>query len=63
MSLETDFYAHQASCDERYKNIEEKLESGKARMTRIEYLLYIVIAAVLLGPGFAAQMFTKLLGL
>jgi hypothetical protein len=63
MSLETDFYAHQASCDERYKNIEEKLEAGKQRMTRIEYLLYVVIGAVLLGPGFAAQMFTKLLGL
>jgi len=63
MSLETDFYAHQASCDERYKNIEEKLEAGKQRMTRIEYLLYVVIGAVLLGPGFAAQMFTKLLGM
>jgi hypothetical protein len=63
MSLETDFYAHQASCDQRYKNIEEKLESGKARMTRIEYLIYIVIAAVLLGPGFASQMVMKILGM
>ena len=63
MSLETDFYAHQASCDQRYKNIEEKLESGKARMTRIEYLIYIVIAAVLLGPGFDSQMIMKMLGL
>jgi hypothetical protein len=32
-------------------------------MTRIEYLIYIVIAAVLLGPGFAAQMVSKLWGL
>jgi len=63
MSLETDFYAHQASCDQRYKNIEEKLESGKARMTRIEYLIYIVIASVLLGPGFASQIVMKMLGL
>ena len=63
MSLETDFYAHQASCDQRYKNIEEKLEAGKARMTRIEYLIYIVIATVLLGPGFASQMVMKMLGL
>tara|TARA_R110000868_G_scaffold125041_2_gene330476 strand:- start:648 stop:839 length:192 start_codon:yes stop_codon:yes gene_type:complete len=63
MSLETDFYSHQASCDERYKNIEEKLEAGKSRMTRIEYLIYIVIAAVLLGPGFAAEVVKKLLGL
>jgi hypothetical protein len=63
MSLETDFYAHQASCDQRYKNIEDKLEAGKARMTRIEYLLYIVIGAVLLGPGFAAELIKKVLGL
>jgi len=62
MSLETDFYAHQASCDERYKNIEEKLEAGKQRMTRIEYLLYVVIGAVLLGPGVAAEFVKKMIG-
>ena len=61
MSLETDFYAHQASCDERYKNIEEKLEAGKQRMTRIEYLLYVVSGAVLLGPGFVGVIVNKLI--
>jgi len=63
MSLETDFYAHQASCDERYKNIEDKLESGKQRMKMIEIQLYIVIAAILFGPGVAADIVKKLLGL
>jgi hypothetical protein len=32
-------------------------------MTRIEYLLYVVIAAVLLGPGFAGELVKKILGL
>ena len=32
-------------------------------MAKIEYLLYAVIAAVLLGPGVAAEVVKKLLGL
>jgi hypothetical protein len=32
-------------------------------MTRIEYLLYVVIGAVLLGPGFAGELIKKVLGL
>lgn len=32
-------------------------------MTKIEYLLYAVIAAVLFGPGVAADFVKKLLGL
>jgi hypothetical protein len=32
-------------------------------MTKIEYLLYIVILAVLLGPGVAAEMVKKVFGL
>jgi hypothetical protein len=32
-------------------------------MTKIEYLLYVVIAAVLLGPGVAAEFVKKLLGI
>jgi hypothetical protein len=32
-------------------------------MTKIEYLLYAVIAAVLLGPGAAAEFFKKIFGL
>jgi hypothetical protein len=32
-------------------------------MAKIEYLLYAVIAAVLLGPGVAAEFVKKLLGI
>ncbi len=32
-------------------------------MTKIEYLLYGVILAVLFGPGVAAEFFKKLVGL
>jgi hypothetical protein len=32
-------------------------------MNRIEYLLYVVILAVLMGPGVAADFVKKLLGL
>jgi hypothetical protein len=39
------------------------LESGKERMRGIEIKLYIVIAAVLFGPGVAADLVKKLLGL
>jgi hypothetical protein len=61
--VEKDFAVHQAICDQRYKNIEEKLESGKGRMQKIEIQLYIVIAAILFGPGVAADIVKKLLGL
>jgi hypothetical protein len=48
---------------QRYKSIEDKLESGKGRMQKIEIQLYIVIAAILFGPGVAADLVKKLLGL
>ena len=38
-SVEKEFAIHQAICDQRYKAIEEKLESGKARMQKIEIQL------------------------
>lgn len=62
-SIEKEFAVHQAICDERYKSIEEKLENGKGRMQKIEIQLYIVIAAILFGPGVAADLVKKLLGL
>jgi hypothetical protein len=54
---------HEAVCAERYAAIEKSFASGSQRMTRIEYLLYVVIAAVLLGPGFAGELVKKILGL
>ena len=50
-------------CDHRYEAIQKSFESGSKRMTKIEYLLYAVIAAVLLGPGVAAEMVKKIFGL
>jgi hypothetical protein len=61
--VDKDFAVHQAICDERYKSIEDKLESGKRRMENIQTQLYIVIAAILFGPGVAADIVKKMLGL
>lgn len=54
---------HEAICAQRYEVIQTRFDEGSKRMTRVEYLLYFVIAAVLLGPGVAADFIKKLLGL
>ena len=54
---------HEAICAQRYENIEKRLGDGSRRMRHIEWLLYITIAAVLLGPGVAAIFVKKLLGI
>jgi hypothetical protein len=61
--LEIDFAVHEAICSERYAAIEKSFVDGDKRMTRIEYLIYIVIAAVLFGPGFAGDLVKRILGL
>jgi hypothetical protein len=61
-SVEKEFAVHEAVCAERYAAIEKAFTEGDKRMTRIEYLLYIVIGAVLLGPGFVGTMINKLIG-
>ena len=61
--LEIDFAVHEAVCAQRYTAIEKSFVDGDKRMTRIEYLLYVVIGAVLLGPGFAGELIKKVLGL
>ena len=43
---EKDLAVHVAVCDERYRNIEASLKSGERRMTKIEYLIYAVMALV-----------------
>ena len=60
---ETRLAVHEAICTERYNNIERTLRDGEKRMTKIEYLLYVVMACVLLGPGVAATLIHKLFGL
>ena len=54
-STETKLAVHEAICAERYSRIDGQLTSGDKRMTKIEYLLYIVILVQLLGPGAAAE--------
>jgi len=62
-SIETRLAVHEAVCAKRYENIEHSLDNGKRRMKNIEIMLYIIIAAVLLGPGAAAMFIKKLLGI
>ena len=54
---------HEAVCASRYENIQHRFDDGSKRMTKIEYLLYFVILAVLLGPGVAADFIKKFFGL
>ena len=55
--------SHEAVCAFRYQQITESLDKGAKRMDKIEYLLYAVMAVVLLGPGVGAKFFAKLFGL
>lgn len=65
MVTETDarLSTHEQICAERYEGIQARFDDGSKRMTKIEYLLYALIAAVLLGPGVAAEFVKKMLGL
>lgn len=54
---------HEEICALRYEKINHTLENGDKRMTKIEYLLYAVMAIVLMGPGVGAEFFKKLVGL
>ena len=64
LATETDkrLSVHEAICAQRYEGIQARFDDGSKRMTKIEYLLYALIAAVLLGPGVAAEFVKKLLG-
>ena len=53
---------HEEICALRYEAIQKSFEQGSKRMTRIEYILYALIAVTLLGPGFAAELLKKLMG-
>jgi hypothetical protein len=55
--------SHEAVCAQRYEQITKSLDAGEKRMNKIEYWIYAVLAAVLLGPGAAAEFFKRLIGL
>ena len=58
---EKDLAVHIAVCDERYKNIADMLKEGDRRMTKIEYLIYAVMALVMFGPGCCGAVFPQVL--
>jgi hypothetical protein len=62
-SVETRLAVHDAICTERYNSIDRSLRDGDKRMTKIEVLLYILIIAVLFGPGVAGEFVKKILGI
>ena len=62
-STETRLAVHEAICTERYNNIDRSLRDGDKRMTKIEVLLYVLIIAVLFGPGVAGEFVKKILGI
>lgn len=56
MDAESKIALHEAVCAERYKSIDDRLDRGQRKMDRIELKLYILLAAVLFGPGSAADL-------
>ena len=62
-TTETKLAVHEAICTERYNSIDRSLRDGDKRMTKIEILLYLLIVAVLFGPGVAGEFVKKILGL
>jgi cell division protein FtsL len=62
-STQAKLQTHEAVCAQRYQTITQSLDKGEKRMTKLEYLIYAVLAVVLLGPGVGAEFFKKLIGL
>jgi hypothetical protein len=62
-STDTRLAVHEAVCLERYNSIDRSLREGDKRMTKIEVLLYVLIVAVLFGPGVAGEFVKRLVGI
>lgn len=62
-SLDTRLAVHEAVCAERYNSIDRSLRDGDKRINKIEILLYVLLIAVLFGPGVAGEFVKKLLGI
>jgi len=61
-SLDTRLAVHEAICTERYNSIDRSLRDGDKRINKIEILLYVLLIAVLFGPGVAGEFVKKLIG-
>jgi len=46
---EAKLQTHEAVCAQRYQTITDSLSNGEKRMTKIEYYIWAVLAAVLLA--------------
>ena len=62
-SLDTRLAVHEAVCTERYNSIDRSLRDGDKRINKIEILLYVLLIAVLFGPGVAGEFVKKILGI
>jgi hypothetical protein len=62
-SLDTRLAVHEAVCTERYNSIDRSLRDGDKRINKIEILLYVLLIAVLFGPGVAGEFVKKMLGI
>ena len=62
-SLDTRLAVHEAVCAERYNSIDRSLRDGDKRINKIEILLYVLLIAVLFGPGVAGEFVKKILGI
>lgn len=60
---QTRLSVHEAVCAERYESMQRRFDEGSRRMQKIEYLIYALMALVLLGPGVAAELFKKIVGM
>jgi len=61
LATETDkrLAVHEAICASRYEGIQKRFDDGSKRMQRIEYILYLIAAMCLFGPGYAVELLKK----
>jgi len=60
---DTRLAVHEAVCAERYEGIQRRFDENSKRMQKIEILMYVIMAMVLLGPGVAAELVKSLIGM
>ena len=60
--LDKQISSHEMVCAERYQGIRESFEKGSKRMQRMEIILYLITASILLGPGVVAEIVSKFIG-